>query len=284
MGNKKAFTLIELLVVVAVIGLLSSIVLVSVKDARKDAELKRVMQFSSSIQHSLGAYAIGIWSFENNLIDSSGNGNTGELLGGAPGGYDKGVINRAIKFDTTKGYVHIPLSSKLVGKSGAITLEFWVYVEDFAISGLGIPIWYSFDLPAPVEDILCSYSTTGQFSCAMTHPTDGDINFGFEPGSPLFLKANEWQHVVLTYDGKDNNSAKLFLNTKEIAPSLKTFSPAVISDGNAELYIGGNSLVRMKGMMDEVRLYDQYISLSGVRKHYVEGLYKIGLRELALNI
>ncbi|MEA3295592.1 MAG: prepilin-type N-terminal cleavage/methylation domain-containing protein, partial [Patescibacteria group bacterium] len=81
----KAFTLIELLVVISIIGLLSSIVLVSTKGIREKARLAKAQKFDSSIQHALGANAVGIWRFEEGTgttaHDESGYGNDGTIHG-----------------------------------------------------------------------------------------------------------------------------------------------------------------------------------------------------------
>ncbi|MDO8436136.1 MAG: type II secretion system protein, partial [bacterium] len=58
--KKKAFTLIELLVVIAIIGLLASIILVSLKGTREKARIAKSLDFSQRINHALGAYAVGI--------------------------------------------------------------------------------------------------------------------------------------------------------------------------------------------------------------------------------
>ena len=83
--SRKSFTLIELLVVIAIIGLLSSIVMVSVSKVREKAKRAAGLQAESSIFEGLGASAVGIWEFDEGsgsyANDSSGKGNDGTLTG-----------------------------------------------------------------------------------------------------------------------------------------------------------------------------------------------------------
>ncbi len=99
MKNKKAFTLIELLVVIAIVGLISSIVLVNLKGTREKARIAKALDFSHTIQHTLGAYAVGIWRFEeigDTALDSSGYGNHGTITGAT---HTNGILGSALSFD-----------------------------------------------------------------------------------------------------------------------------------------------------------------------------------------
>ena len=52
-NNKKGFTLIELLVVIAIIGLLSSVVLVSMQGTRQKAKIAKAQQEVSAIYKAI---------------------------------------------------------------------------------------------------------------------------------------------------------------------------------------------------------------------------------------
>lgn len=139
----KSFTLIELLVVIAIMGLLSSIVLVNLKGTREKARIAKILEFSQSVNHALGAYAVGIWRFEegqgSTAYDSSGYGNNGKLGDGTctPGfgncpNWTTGILGYALSFDGTDDYVQVVHSASL-NITSAITLEAWVYDPPVAI-------------------------------------------------------------------------------------------------------------------------------------------------------
>ncbi len=108
---KKGFTLIELLVVIAVIGMLSSIVLVSLKGTNYKAKMAKAESFSSQIAHVLRNEAVGIWSFDDaasgTALDSSGYGNNGTVVGATPVADRKGQSNKAYSFNGISDYVEL---------------------------------------------------------------------------------------------------------------------------------------------------------------------------------
>ena len=278
MNKKGGFTLIELLTVVAVLGLLSSIILISVKSSRKDAEQKKVMQFSASIQHGLGTYAIGMWRFENNPNDSSENGNNGVWYGTAA--YSDGIMGKAASFDTSNRIIVSYGTNKFNHRSGAITYEFWIYINTYT-SGYMTVLLNENSAVLTNLAFACEQTTT-YFKCQIQCPTGGPLtNFvDFRTEAPL--ESQRWYHVAVTYDGNDKNTAKMFLNTKEVPIYYNGLNGQdYVSSNSGHLFIGGMGpgFTNLNGLMDEVRLYDSYITISEVRKHYAEGLIKIGLGE-----
>ena len=85
MKNNKSFTLIEVLVVVVIIGIIASIILISLGLAKNKAGIAAGLQFEANIHNSLGAYAIGIWDFNEGVgvsaADASGFNNNLIIFG-----------------------------------------------------------------------------------------------------------------------------------------------------------------------------------------------------------
>lgn len=74
------FTLIEILVAVAIIGVLSSIVVVSVNVARTKGRIAAGKQFDASVLHSIGDQLVAEWTFDvsgSPWADTSGMGHNG---------------------------------------------------------------------------------------------------------------------------------------------------------------------------------------------------------------
>jgi prepilin-type N-terminal cleavage/methylation domain-containing protein len=265
LNNKKkslGFTIIELLVVVAVIGLLSSIVLVSVKTARENAIEKKSMQFSASIYHSLGAYALGIWHFDGDYNDSSGNDIYTEWMEAV---YVDGIINQAVDLEDSEDLMYIPTTEKLKNKSGQATVEFWVKISGSSVTGGLITAENVEYWNYPIE----CYISNQQIRCYMEDLDYNYISFrkDFQPG--------KWLHIVLTYSGE--GTAQMFFNGEEVP----IYSGGAFYDEfstEADIFIGdwGGGV---EAYMDEFKIYDSYINLSEVKKYYAQGLMRIGLAE-----
>jgi len=82
LNKNKSFTLIELLVVIAIIGLLASIVMISVGSAWEKARVAGGQRFASQLDHSLEA--VGSWRFDEGsgttANDGSGYGYNGRVI------------------------------------------------------------------------------------------------------------------------------------------------------------------------------------------------------------
>ena len=100
------------------------------------------------------------------------------------------------------------------------------------------------------------------------------------------LPVNAWSHVAATYD-KASGLMKLYLNGKEVA-SREAAKRAGITAADADLLLGKNNqhavlaeafeLNMFNGLMDEVKIYKQALSLEQVAQAYASDLAPHGGR------
>jgi prepilin-type N-terminal cleavage/methylation domain-containing protein len=235
--NNNSFTLIELLVVIAIIGLLSSIVLVATKGSRDKARIAKGLEFSQTIQNTIGSEAVGIWDFDNcTASDASGYGNNGTISGAvcssdtpySAAGQGGGGKN-SLSFDGINDYVSVPMV-----QSGTYTVSMWLYRN-------GLSHQYIFDARSS-SGTGCLYWDSGG-----TLIRTGGGTIYIDGVVTNILGANDW-HFVTVSGISMNITNRIMIGTRY----------------SSELF--------WNGLIDDVRIYSQALTQSQIQQLYVEGL------------
>jgi len=217
----------------------------------------KIILLSAFVIFSLSALApaaeeglVGYWNFDEGkgevAADSSGNKNDAKLVRGPE--WVDGKFGKALKFDSAKTQkVEIPHSDSFADITNAVTMEAWV-------NPANLNAWMSFGVKGDI--------TYGMFINPSAY-----VRMHYSGGNTLdtpnnSIKANEWTHVVGTYDGK---TVRIYLNGEMKAE--KNASDAIAAN-SATYVIGGTQESRdwFAGMIDEVKLYSRGLTEDEVRK------------------
>ena len=260
----KAFTLIELLVVISILGLLSSIVLLSLQGAKDQAELAEAQSFARQIRTSLGLSLAGEWKFDDEndpTRDSSGYDNNGDLLPiGLEPVFMDGIFGKALEFDGNN-YVGVSDSANLSDVKSAITISYWV--NRTTDSG--------------------GYHVLKKDAFGGLKDTGGN-NFGFwtsHVGGTEYLNLstdaislNEFHYITLVW--RPGNK-RIYIDAELADEKTDSRNDDLLQNAADIIYIG-NSLGwhanDFIGILDEVQIYNEALSLTEIQQLYVQGADK----------
>ena len=209
---------------------------------------------------------IGYWQFENNetneIFDSSGNGNNGELINGTRG---EGKTGNAISLTgSDDSHASIPASASLNSYTDQFTVTAWVF-----------PTVPPDDFNPVVARQTLNVAHPDQFYLGFG-PQDGiqyKWHLGTDNGSVGDIYAgtvdfNRWIHLAGTYDGE---IMRLYVDGVEIANQFLTgnipvdANPVTIGaeeNGDIPLDVVGE----FEGLIDEVRLYNRALTASEIQE------------------
>jgi uncharacterized membrane protein YkvA (DUF1232 family) len=206
----------------------------------------------------------GYWKLDEtsgatSFVDASGNGNTGACSSGAcPAMGVPGRAGTAATFNGSNDQITIPDSPSL--RLNQFTIALWVYPtqekSDYqtllmkASSGLN----RNYGLQIVPNSLQIRYSVWA-----------ADCATRFASNSTGSLILNTWNYVVFTYDGV---TASLYLNG--LPDSSIAAATASLCQAAVPIDIGNETaaFLPFSGILDDVRIYNQALSATGVSNLY----------------
>jgi len=294
----KGFTLIELLVVVAVLGILAGGILIALNigGTIDKASLVKAKKFAASLENGLAVNQMGKWSFSESINptpDTSGYGNNATLncfgVGCVlPTWQDASActlgLGGCLKFSGTQYIEANSAFGDVDFKTQPFTIGLWVnpsslaFGIDYSLIHLGTP---SSNSKFAVQLLISGERATPRPVFVAWFRADGDSSGrkGIYSTEQASLPINKWSYlaVTFTYNGTDPGitNSKIYVNGKSVPISTIEGTWAgettnVVRIGRA---MGGNPY-HFVGLIDEVAIYNQPLTLSQIQHLHAQGVLK----------
>ncbi len=196
----------------------------------------------------------GHWRFENNLTDTSGNGNNG-TVGAGSAAYAAGKIGRAWDNDETR-YISIPNNSF---KTEEMTVCFLYYpltntptstiISDRTLTNNGFTVWHQIFSAGQMEWDFAESSSARRWSTGYT------------------FTLNQWQHIVLT---RTPYGRSLYVNGSFFSETSDGGGMEQTTGSDTQL--GQNTLTgansRIQSQLDDVQIWNRALA-----PHQIAAIY-----------
>ena len=262
--KQKAFTLIELLVVIAIIGLLATIVLVSVGGLREKARLAGGQKLDTQLKRILNT--VGSWEFSEGaggtVADGSGYGNNGTINGATWSTVTVSGEGSSLSFDGNDD--EVDMGNVLNMGVNNFTISAWAKVDAGSFGK-----WSIFDKVSGGTNQGYGYGieTDGSIRYRLRDSVD-NTTISATIGSG-YADSN-WHYFTWMVD-RTGGISKMYVDGVQIGSNIDISSLGTDTiDSGSTVKIGRN----LDGIIDDVRIYDQSLNLSEIEQLYVASLEK----------
>lgn len=259
-AKKAGFTLVELLIVIAVVGVLSAGVITSINIVSKinSANIAKAKTFAASVENNLSINQVGKWSFEDGsgitAKDISGYSNNGTLSGGAtwqtPSQCGLG-LGGCLSFDGVSSRITVG-DNDIFDLVSSFTIMAWIKPNNLDTGTIvRKPSAYSFYFTTTQGGLdIYNWSSDVRITCLKSKFTIG-----------------QWAHVAVSYNG---TKATIYKD----GTSCVSGTTANFGTTGTDVFIGGDTGLFFNGLIDEVSIYNQALSLAQIQELYAQGLGK----------
>lgn len=266
--SNKSFTLIEILVTVLLVGTISAFVFLSSDSFRENAKQTNVLMFSQKLKTSLADNIAGEWNLDegsgSSVSDSSGNGNTGAITGTTwETSRSNCVLGKCLYFSGGTGnYVQFSAISTLTAGSSFV-ISSWVYPETTG-----------------TYRTIVGYNSTHRLLILNSGQMLSQQNNDFFSAGAGDVPNQKWTHVLYWYKRSEGTygQERWYINGAQSGTARSL--PSQIAEWDAAFKMGQYDLVNYpyKGRIDELVIFDNYLTISEIQNVYISGLNKLFIK------